>query len=195
MIPSVTFGTRSDNLRRALVFPAMLLALSCGVSALVPLYESRRPRHALMEKPWRVAVSGAGGQTGQSVFRKMLARPSEFALLGLVRSEASREALIASGVPAEAVAVTDVTDAEAVKACVKACDALVICTSAKPSPSGETDETTDRPIFGFPDGDPELVDWLGQKNQIDAMPSDAQVLICSSMGGTDPANMLNALGR
>ena len=84
----------------------VLLALSSGASSLVPLFEARRPRHALLEKPWRVAVSGAGGQTGQSVFRKMLARPAEFAPLGLVRSEASREALIASGVPAEAVAVT-----------------------------------------------------------------------------------------
>ena len=50
-------------------------------------------------------------------------------------------------------------------------------------------------MFGYPDGEPEAVDWLGQKHQIDAMPSDAQVLICSSMGGTDPSNMLNALGR
>ena len=48
---------------------AVLLALSSGASALVPLFEARRPRHALKEKPWRVAVSGAGGQTGQSVFR------------------------------------------------------------------------------------------------------------------------------
>ena len=46
---------------------AVLLALSSGASALVPLFEARRPRHALKEKPWRVAVSGAGGQTGQSV--------------------------------------------------------------------------------------------------------------------------------
>lgn len=173
----------------------VLLALSSGASSLVPLFEARRPRHALLEKPWRVAVSGAGGQTGQSVFRKMLARPAEFAPLGLVRSEASREALIASGVPAEAVAVTDVTDPAAVKAAVTSCDAMVICTSAKPAPSGETDEATGRPVFAYPNGNPELVDWQGQRNQIDAMPDDAQVLICSSMGGTDPSNMLNALGR
>ena len=133
----------------------VLLALSSGVSALVPLFEARRPRHALMEKPWRVAVSGAGGQTGQSVFRKMLARPAEFAPLGLVRSEASREALIASGVPAEAVAVTDVTDPAAVKAAVTSCDAMVICTSAKPAPTGETDETLTQTLILALEPEPE----------------------------------------
>ena len=48
----------------------------------------------------KVFVSGAGGQTGQSVFRKMLARP-EFSPVGVVRSEESKAALVESGVPAE----------------------------------------------------------------------------------------------
>ena len=117
----------------------VILTLSSATSSLVPLFEARRPRHAVLEKPWRVAVTGAGGQTGQGVFRKMLARPAEFAPLGIVRSEASREALVASGVPAEAVAVADVTDAASIKTAVASCDAMVICTSATPAPSGETD--------------------------------------------------------
>lgn len=141
----------------------------------------------------RVAVSGAGGQTGQSVFRKLLARKIE--TVGIVRSEESRSALLETGVPADAVVVADICDAAAVKAAVASCDAMCICTSAKPAPSGETDEETGRPIFSFPNGDPEVVDWLGQKSQIDAMGPEAHVVICSSMGGTDPANMLNSLGR
>merc|ERR1719380_450331 len=59
----------------------------------------------------KVFVSGAGGQTGQSVFRKMLARP-EFSPVGVVRSEESKAALVESGVPAECVVVCDVADAD-----------------------------------------------------------------------------------
>ncbi len=170
----------------------VLFLLAGRGAALVPLYEQERMRAS---KPRRVAVSGAGGQTGQSVFRKLLARPTEFVPVGLVRSESSRAALLKTGVPEESVVVADIQDAEAVKAAVEGCEAMCICTSAKPAPSGETDEATGRPIFTFPNGDPEQVDWIGQKNQIDAMPADAHVVICSSMGGTDPGNMLNALGR
>ena len=43
----------------------------------------------------KVFVSGAGGQTGQACFRKMLARP-EFTPRGIVRSEESRQSLIDS---------------------------------------------------------------------------------------------------
>lgn len=142
----------------------------------------------------RVAVSGAGGQTGQHVFRKLLAA-KDMEPLGIVRTEESRTALLSSGVPEDSVVVADVTDAAALKSAVASCNAFVICTSAKPKPSDKTDEATGRPIFTFPNGSPEEVDWLGQKSQIDAMPSDAHCVICSSMGGTDPANMLNALGR
>jgi len=146
----------------------------------------------------RVLVSGAGGQTGQACFRQMLARPEDFAPLGLVRSEESKEALVSSGVPAECVVVADITDAAAVLAAASGCQAVVVCTSAKPAPTGETNQETGRPVFGFPLGEPEIVDWLGQKAQIDAAAAqgpDTHVVICSSMGGTDPAHMLNALGR
>jgi uncharacterized protein YbjT (DUF2867 family) len=146
--------------------------------------------------PRKVAVTGAGGQTGQLAFRKLLALP-EFAPVGIVRSAESREALIESGVPADSVVVADITDAAAIETAMEGCDALIIGTSAKPAPSGETDEATGRPVFTFPNGQPEQVDWLGQKKQIDAAKAcgDVHVVICSSMGGTDPENMLNALGR
>ena len=118
--------------------------------------------------PRRVAVTGAGGQTGQHAFRKMLARPDDFAPIGIVRSEESRAALLESGVPAECVKVADVTDPAAIAAAMDGCTALIIGTSAKPAPSGVMDEATGRPIFNFPNGAPEQVDWLGQKAQIDA---------------------------
>jgi len=158
----------------------LLLALLSGASAM------------------RVFVSGAGGQTGQSVFRKLLARPDEFEPTGIVRSDASRQALLDSGVSAERVIVADVTDPSALAVAMgDGCEAMVICTSAKPAPTGEMNEETGRPVFGFPNGQPEAVDWLGQKHQVDAAKKAgaSHVLVCSSMGGTDEDHMLNGLGR
>ena len=143
----------------------------------------------------KVIVTGAGGQTGQSLFRKLLACPDEFEPLGLVRSEASKAALIESGISESNIAVVDVTDRDAVAAVVgKDTAAFCIATSAKPIP-GELDPDTGRPIFSFPNGGPDIVDWEGQKNQIDACPSGVHVVLCSTMGGTDPNHPLNMLGR
>jgi uncharacterized protein YbjT (DUF2867 family) len=147
-----------------------------------------------LASPRKVCVTGAGGQTGQSLFRKLLALNEEFEPLGLVRSEESKATLVESGVPASNIAVVDVTDAVAVKAAGKDCAAFCICTSAKPAPTGELQENG-RPVFGFPKGSPELVDWMGQKNQIDACPAGAHVVVCSSMGGTDVNHPLNSLGN
>ena len=156
-----------------------------------------------------VLVSGAGGQTGQSLFRQLLELPSDdeqpqFEPIGLVRSQESKEALLASGgIPEANVAIVDVTNKEALQALVterlekhnQELAAFCVCTSAKPVPNGEIDETTGRPIFGFPKGQPEVVDWIGQKNQIDVCPPGTHVVLCSTMGGTDPNHPLNNLGR
>jgi nucleoside-diphosphate-sugar epimerase len=151
----------------------------------------------LAAAPRRVAVTGAGGQTGQAAFRKLLARP-EFEPVGIVRSAESKANLVESGIDPNCVVVADVTDPSAIATAMQGCSALIIGTSAKPAPSGKTDPVTERPIFSFPNGQPEQVDWLGQKAQIDAAKAcgiSTHVVICSSMGGTDPSNMLNALGR
>lgn len=151
--------------------------------------------------PLKVVVTGAGGQTGQALFRKMLALPEEFAPMGFVRTPESKESLVSNGVPAANVAVVDVTDSSAIQSAISdfASDGLTafcIATSAKPKPLGDkVDEETGRPVFGFPDGSPEEVDWIGQKQQIDACPPGTHIVICSSMGGTDPSNGLNAFGR
>ena len=80
---------------------------------------------------------------------------------------------------------------------VEGCDALLIGTSAKVAATGRINEETGRPNFGFPNGQPEQIDWRGQKNQIDAAISCGlqHVVICSSMGGTDPDHMLNSFAR
>lgn len=150
--------------------------------------------------PKKVIVTGAGGQTGQALFRKLLALPDEFQPLGIVRSEESKQKLIESGVPECNVCVADVTNAESVQAAVEMAGgdqlyAFCICTSAKPAPTDEINPDTGRPVFSFPNGEPEVVDWMGQKNQIDACPPGSHVVLCSTMGGTNPDHPLNNLGK
>jgi len=156
----------------------------------------------LADGPKRVFVSGAGGQTGQHLFRKLMSMPNDFEPLGVVRTEESKANLVQSGIPESSIVVIDVTDEKAlhdlVTSSTRKFDAICICTSAKPKPSGEMNPETGRPIFTFPNGTPEEVDWLGQKHQIDAAiacGSDTQVVLCSTMGGTNPSNPLNSIGR
>lgn len=180
------------------------------LKSLVLLATIMVPCGALATEGRRVLVTGAGGQTGQHIFRKLLTKPG-YVPIGTVRSEASRQALLegtagigaadgAPEIPPESVAVCDITgeDTSALDELLKDCDALMICTSAKPAPTGEINEETKRPKFGFPNGQPEMVDWIGQKNLIDAAKKadkEIHVVLCGSMGGTNPANSLNNLGK
>lgn len=163
-----------------------------------------RQKCSAMASPRKVIVTGAGGQTGQSLFRQLLQQPDEFEPLGFVRTAASKEALVESGIDPSKVAVVDVTNSKALESAIQdftssttspKLAAFCIATSAKPKPTDVIDETTGRPKFGFPDGDPEQVDWIGQKQQIDACPPGTHIVVCSSMGGTNPANPLNSFGR
>lgn len=155
----------------------------------------------------RVLVAGAGGQTGSAAFRKLLSKPG-YLPVGTVRNDASRQALLQScdestssqPVPPESVVVCDITSedsASQLESLLSDCDAALICTSAKPAPTGKFNPETNRPEFGFPNGQPESVDWHGQKRLIDAAAKagGVHVVICSSMGGTNPENSLNKLGR
>mmetsp|Transcript_13007 Transcript_13007/g.30384 ORF Transcript_13007/g.30384 Transcript_13007/m.30384 type:complete len:314 (+) Transcript_13007:220-1161(+) len=173
----------------------VVIAVSFLISAIMT--------NALSSYPKKVVVSGAGGQTGKSLFRKLLA-DEDFDPVGLVRTQTSKDALLedCGDSASSRLIVCDVTDEDAVLAALdwNTVDALCICTSATPRPTGEMNDQG-RPVFGFPEGgDPEIVDWIGQKHQIDAVSNAAtdsarHVVICSSMGGTDPGNMLNVLGR
>ena len=144
-----------------------------------------------------VLVTGAGGQTGKLVMKKLLDRPG-FDPIGVVRTESSKETLVKEeGIPESKLVVADICNANDMVKCCDKMDAVIICTSATPAPTGEM-TPEGRPVFGFPNGMPEEVDWIGQKNQIDGAlkaSSCKHVVICSSMGGTNPENPLNKLGR
>lgn len=162
------------------------------------------PATALSAAPKKIVVSGAGGQTGKSLFRQLLV-DDDFAPIGIVRTEKSKSALLEDPShpidDGSKVIVCDVSDEAAVKDALdwSTVDALCICTSGTPGPTGEM--KNERPVFGYPEGgDPEIVDWIGQKSQIDALGQATSsalrhIVVCSSGGGTDPGNMLNGLGR
>ncbi len=156
----------------------------------------------------KVLVTGAGGRTGKLVFEQLKA-DDNYKPVGLARSSKAQKALSAVGATTDEVVVADVADESALAAAMSGCDAVVLCTSAvpaiKPLSLMKTMATkvlpfvkTSRPSFKFPkNGTPEEVDWLGAKKQIDAAKAAGikQFVFVSSMGGTNPDNFLNSIGR
>ncbi|XP_020241599.1 uncharacterized protein At2g37660, chloroplastic-like isoform X2 [Asparagus officinalis] len=142
-----------------------------------------------------VLVTGAGGRTGQIVYRKLKERADKFNARGLVRTEASKEKI--GG--ADDIFVADIRDAERIAPAVEGADVLVILTSAVPKMKPGFDPSKGgRPEFYYEDGlYPEQVDWIGQKNQIDAAKSAGvkHIVLVGSMGGTNPNHPLNSLGN
>ncbi|XP_059428115.1 uncharacterized protein At5g02240-like [Corylus avellana] len=142
-----------------------------------------------------VLVTGAGGRTGQIVYRKLKERSEQYVARGLVRTEESKGKI--GG--ADDVFVGDIRDINSIVPAIEGIDALVILTSAVPKMKPGSDPSQGgRPEFCFDDGAyPEQVDWIGQKNQIDAAKAAGvkQVVLVGSMGGTDPNHPLNSLGN
>ncbi|KAF3449176.1 hypothetical protein FNV43_RR09904 [Rhamnella rubrinervis] len=145
--------------------------------------------------PSTVLVTGAGGRTGQLVYRKLKERSGQYVARGLVRTEESKEKL---GGAAD-LYVGDIRDAGTIAPAIQGIDALIILTSAVPKMKPGFDPTEGgRPEFYFEDGAyPEQVDWIGQKNQIDAAKAAGvkQIVLVGSMGGTDLNHPLNSLGN
>ncbi|KAK1272089.1 hypothetical protein QJS04_geneDACA021593 [Acorus gramineus] len=149
--------------------------------------------------PRTVLVTGAGGRTGQIVYKKLKERLGEFVARGLVRTEESKAKIVGG----DDVFVGDIRDAESIVPAVEGVDAIVILTSAVPKMKPGFDPSAGgRPEFYFEEGAfPEQVDWIGQKNQIDAGEDSAkavgvkQIVLVGSMGGTNVNHPLNSLGN
>ncbi|KAJ8899911.1 hypothetical protein K2173_019615 [Erythroxylum novogranatense] len=142
-----------------------------------------------------VLVTGAGGRTGSIVYKKLKERSDQYVARGLVRTQESKEKI--GG--AEDVFTGDIRDVESILPSIRGIDALIILTSAVPKMKPGYDPSQGgRPEFYFEDGAfPEQVDWIGQKNQIDAAKAVGvrQIVLVGSMGGTDLNNPLNSLGN
>ncbi|XP_008785605.2 uncharacterized protein At2g37660, chloroplastic [Phoenix dactylifera] len=142
-----------------------------------------------------VLVTGAGGRTGQIVYKKLKEGTDQFIVRGLVRTQESKEKI--GG--ADDIFVADIRDAASIVPAVQGIDALIILTSAVPKMKPGLDPSKGgRPEFYFEDGlYPEQVDWIGQKNQIDAAKAVGvkHIVLVGSMGGTNPNHPLNSLGN
>ncbi|XP_020087543.1 uncharacterized protein At5g02240-like [Ananas comosus] len=145
--------------------------------------------------PLTVLVTGAGGRTGQIVYKKLKEQTDRYVARGLVRTEESKTKIGA----ADDVFVGDIRQAESIAPAFDGIGALIILTSAVPKMKPGFDPSKgERPEFYFEDGFyPEQVDWIGQKNQIDAAKAVGvkQIVLVGSMGGTDVNNPLNSIGN
>jgi len=157
----------------------------------------------------KVLVTGAGGRTGKLVFQQLKEDYPSASPLGLARSKKSVKQLRKCGANPEEIIKADVTNKDELVNAMKGVDAIVLCTSAVPKIKPLSlvkfmlkkilrRPDPGRPSFKFaPGGTPEEVDWLGAKLQIDAAKEAgvSQFVFVSSMGGTQPENFLNTIGK
>lgn len=165
-----------------------------------------------------VIITGAGGKTGKAVFAKCVQDAELERVVGVVRTEKSKK-MVASFAPDakdEDVVVASIVDGTSVKDVINEgkFDALICCTSATPRIMKRSivkllvtkvlnfipgvNMKPAMPTFRWPEnGTPEEVDWEGQKAQFDAAVESGVklVVVCSSMGGTQDDNRLNAIGE
>ncbi|KAJ6913157.1 hypothetical protein NC651_015609 [Populus alba x Populus x berolinensis] len=167
-------------------------------SSLTATTRTRRAGFAVLASnsmaPSIVLVTGAGGRTGSIVYKKLKERSEQYVARGLVRTEESKEKI--GG--AEDVFVGDIRESESIVPAIQGIDSLIILTSAVPKMKPGFDPSKGRPEFYFEDGAfPEQVDWIGQKNQIDAAKAAGvkQIVLVGSMGGTNLNHPLNSLGN
>ncbi|XP_073044453.1 uncharacterized protein At5g02240-like [Primulina eburnea] len=187
-----------SNLVNRIAFSSNIIPES-SISSEVPFLRPRKGRISVIAMSasgkGTVLVTGAGGRTGQIVYKKLKERSDQYIARGLVRTPDSKEK-IGGG---DDVYIGDIRDTESIVPAIQGIDALIILTSAVPKMKPGFDPAKGgRPEFCFEDGAfPEQVDWFGQKNQIDAAKAAGvkQIVLVGSMGGTDPNHPLNSLGN
>jgi uncharacterized protein YbjT (DUF2867 family) len=142
----------------------------------------------------KVIVTGATGRTGSLVIKKLQSQPDEFQVVGFARSEEKVKQVFGTQ---EGFYIGDILNKNDLAKALQGCQALIILTSAVPQMKASTGEG-ERPEFYFtPEGMPEQVDWLGQKNQIDAAKEAGveHIILVGSMGGTNEKHFLNTIGN
>ncbi len=141
----------------------------------------------------RILVTGATGRTGSLVL-KQLRKSDRFEATGFARSPEKITELFGS---TSGFIVGDITDKSSLESAVKDCDALVILTSAVPQMVVPPSDGKPPQFAYSPEGMPEIVDYQGQKNQIDAAQQAGveHIVLMGSMGGTNPDHILNKMGN
>lgn len=173
-------------------------------------------------KRMRVLVTGAAGKTGRLVLKK-LEEDSRFDPKGLVRSEASARSLMEDKeihCPLEHMVISDITSPSLLSESelpsgLQDMDAMIICTSSVPRISrlsllgaalkAPLNIVRKKPAVDFRKlqfkwkhgGTPENVDYHGQIAQIKLAKQlgMSKVVLVSSLGGTNPDNFLNSVGK
>mmetsp|Transcript_68166 Transcript_68166/g.142437 ORF Transcript_68166/g.142437 Transcript_68166/m.142437 type:complete len:301 (+) Transcript_68166:173-1075(+) len=156
----------------------------------------------------QVLVTGAGGKTGSIVVRKLLERGT-FKVRALVRSKESGDALKAKMGDLSKdleVVLGDIMQKESLAEAFKDVEGVVVVTSAMPQIDKLSlvkvigikvltfGQVSRKPEFWYHEGqNPERVDWVGQRNQIEAAKAAGvkHIVMVSSMGGTKPDHFLN----
>jgi uncharacterized protein YbjT (DUF2867 family) len=156
----------------------------------------RRVSVTMVAPPLTVLVTGAAGRTGRLVLQRLCARPEDFkAPRGLVRDLNRAQEAVGEHC-AGTLVEGNVLDKESLQKAMAGVDALVILTSAVPKMNPPVEGQP--PAFHFEDdGTPEIVDWLGGKNQIDVAKEAKvrHVVLVGSMGATDLNHPLNRVGN
>ncbi len=145
-----------------------------------------------MATPLHVLVTGATGRTGALVVQKLQQRPEQFVAKGFARSKAKVKELFGT---TAGFYLGDIGDPDRLRAALEGCAALVILTSAVPQMKAPP-EPGQRPEFTYAEGEtPELVDYQGQINQIEAARAAGikHIVLVGSMGGTNEQHPLNLM--
>ncbi|KAI3988439.1 hypothetical protein MKX01_026253 [Papaver californicum] len=144
-----------------------------------------------------VLVTGASGLTGQFVFKKLKERSDKLVVRGLVRSEGSKKKLGGGN----EIYIGDVMKPESLEPCYPKDETWIYPANIS---GGRAEDLIDGsfqgsiPEFYFEEGQyPEQVDWIGQKNQVDAAKAAGvkHIILVSTMGSGDPNHPLNSLGN
>jgi hypothetical protein len=172
-----------------------------------------------MPRQMKVLVTGAAGKTGRLVMKR-LEKDERYNPKALVRTERSARELVQGEVhfPLEHMVVSDITSPtfeEDLPSGLQGMDAMIICTSAVPRISRlslcgallkapiniiRRKSPIDFRLLQFRwkhGGYPEKVDYRGQVAQIELAKKLGlkHVVVVSSMGGTNPDNFLNKVGK
>ncbi|MFP4135376.1 MAG: SDR family oxidoreductase [Halothece sp.] len=141
-----------------------------------------------------VLVTGATGRTGSIVLQKIRQKEDDFEGIGFAQSRSKVEELFGT---TEGFYFGDIRDQNSLEPAIKNCDALIIVTSATPQRKAPPAEG-ERPEFTYPeDATPEIIDYQGQVNQIEAAKKAGveHIILMGSMGGTNENHPLNKLGN